>query len=84
MERDAEIIKALDFRNKSMQARFGVVRPSFEDVAHWIDPARGRHLGQGDNGDARKQQVLADSTPRKAYRILKSGLMGGLSSPSRP
>ena len=81
---DQEIIQALEFRKKSMDTRFGNVRPSFEDVAQWIDPARGRHLGQSDNADRRKALMLVDSTPRKAYRILKSGLMGGLSSPSRP
>lgn len=81
---DSELIKALGFRKKSMAGTFGNVRPSFEEVANWIDPARGRHLGQGLNGDRRKQQMLIDSTPRRAYRTIKAGLMSGLSSPSRP
>lgn len=54
------------------------------EAARWIDPARGRHLGMGERADRVKHLMLPDSTHRKAYRILKSGLMGGLSSPSRP
>lgn len=81
---DAKVIDALQFREKSLRALWDNVQPSMADAAQWIDPARGRHLGLGDSADRRKQKVLIDSTPRKAYRILKSGLMGGLSSPSRP
>ncbi|MGL5828351.1 MAG: portal protein [Angustibacter sp.] len=84
MASDEDIIRALDFRHKSMSDRLSSVRPSFEDVAQWVDPARGRHLGQADNADSRKNIFLTDSTARKAYRILKAGLMAGLSSPSRP
>lgn len=80
----SDLLRALQFRNKSMKERYDVVRPSFQDVAQWIDPARGRHLGMGDNADRLKQIQLIDSTPRKAHRIVKAGLMGGLSSPSKP
>ena len=78
------IIKALDARRKGMDERYGVVDPSFRDVAHWLDPARGRYLGQDENGDARKRAALIDSTPRKALRTVRAGLMSGLSSPARP
>lgn len=81
---DQKIIEALTFRNKSMGQTFENVRPSFQTVSDWVDPARGRSLGLGDNADRRKQINLIDSTPRKAFRTLKAGLMGGLSSPSRP
>lgn len=83
-DRDSNTIRDLGFRNKSMKERYDNVRPSFVDVARWIDPARGRHLGMGDNADRVKQISLIDSTPRRAYRTLKAGLMSGLSSPSRP
>lgn len=83
-DRDYELLRALQFRNKSMEAQYGNVRSSFQDAALWVDPARGRHLGLGENGDRRKQVQLIDSTPRKAHRIVKAGLMGGLSSPSKP
>lgn len=81
---DAKVIEALGYREKSMRERWSVVQPSMQEVARWIDPARGRHLGQSENADRAKHINQIDSTPRKAYRILKAGLMGGLSSPSRP
>lgn len=81
---DRKVIEALQFREKSLRERWDNVRPSMTEAARWIDPARGRHLDLGENADRQKQLMLPDSTHRKAYRILKSGLMGGLSSPSRP
>lgn len=81
---ERKVIDALQFREKSLRERWDNVMPSMAEAARWIDPARGRHLGLGENADRQKQLMLPDSTHRKAYRILKSGLMGGLSSPSRP
>lgn len=81
---DKDLIRALEFRRKSMDRAYGVFRPSFEDAADWIDPARGSGFTGDRDADRRKQRILIDSTPRKAFRTLKAGLMSGLSSPSRP
>lgn len=82
---DKDLIKALQFRRKSMDSAFDVYRSSFEEAASWIDPARGIGLNDDRSGtDRRKQRILIDSTPRKAFRTIRAGLMSGLSSPSRP
>lgn len=81
---DRAIIEALAFREKSLRERWDNVQSDMAEAARWIEPARGRHLDQGERADRAKHLMLPDSTHRKAYRILKSGLMGGLSSPSRP
>lgn len=79
-----ELIKALEFRRGSMKERYQVVEPSFREVARWLDPARGRYLGQSENGDRQKEVAMADATPRKAMRTTRAGLMSGISNPARP
>lgn len=79
-----ELIKALEARRAGMQKSYGNVESSFREVARWIEPARGRFLGQGQNGDRQKAISLIDSTPRQSLRTTRAGLMSGISSPARP
>lgn len=59
-------------------------------ISHWreisenILPRNGRFL-DGDSNDGRKKHnKIYDNTPIRALKILSAGLMGGLTSPSRP
>ncbi len=58
-------------------------------VTHWRDlsdqiyPRRSRFLGEQPNRSTRNEKII-NNTPRRAQRILASGMMAGLTSPSRP
>lgn len=59
-------------------------------MAHWreisehISPRSGRFLGTQQNRGGKKHHKIYDNTPIRALSVLSAGLMGGLTSPSRP
>src|SRR5690606_23679199 len=50
----------------------------------YIDPARGRFLDKPNSGEKLNHQKLLDNTPTRANTTLASGMLSGLTSPSRP
>ena len=59
-------------------------------MSHWreisenILPRNGRFLDGDSNSGGKKHNKIYDNTPTRALDILSAGLMGGLTSPSRP
>lgn len=58
--------------------------PLWQDLQAYIDPARGRFLDKPNSGDKLNHQKLLDNTPTRANTTLASGMLSGLTSPSRP
>ena len=80
---DREIIKALENRRKSMETEWGDYESHYRELRTAILPTRGRFsLGEKRRGTLNKK--IIDSAGRKGLRTLKSGLMSGMTSPSRP
>ena len=59
-------------------------------ISHWreisenILPRNGRFIDDDSNDGRKKHNKIYDNTPIRALKILSAGLMGGLTSPSRP
>lgn len=59
-------------------------------ISHWreisenILPRNGRFIDGDSNNGRKKHNKIYDNTPIRALKILSAGLMGGLTSPSRP
>lgn len=58
--------------------------PLWQDLQAYIDPARGRFYDKPNSGDKLNHQKLLDNTPTRANTTLASGMLSGLTSPSRP
>lgn len=71
-----------------LRAQLENERSSF--VSHWRDlndyilPRRARFFTQDVNRGDRRNQKIIDSTATLAARTLRSGMMGGVTSPARP
>lgn len=79
----AAMIRDLIQRRKSMDEEYHQWEPHFRELRDYIQPTRGRfYLGeQRSNSTINKK--LVDNTARRSLRTLKSGLLAGMSSPSR-
>src|SRR5690606_12998366 len=59
-------------------------------IAHWrelsdqIQPRRSRFLQSDRNKGDRRNDKIINATPRRAARVLASGMMAGVTSPARP
>lgn len=82
------IEKSTRQRCESLMSQMKLERESFygqwRDVADHILPTRPRFLVTDANRGERKNTKINDSTATIAARNLRSGLMGGLTSPARP
>lgn len=58
--------------------------PLWSDEQAYIDPARGRFHAEPNRGDKLNHKKLLDNTPTRANTTLASGMLSGLTSPSRP
>ena len=58
--------------------------PLWQDLQAYIDPARGRFNDNPNSGGKLNHQKLLDNTPTRANTTLASGMLSGLTSPSRP
>lgn len=55
----------------------------WRDLSDQINPRRSRFLAS-DRNKSRRNDKIINSTPRRAKRILESGMMAGVTSPARP
>lgn len=71
-----------------LRAQLRIERNSF--ISHWRDivenlmPRRGRFYSTDHNKGDKRNQKIVDSTGTMALRTLRSGMMGGITSPARP
>lgn len=82
---DADDVKLHELMNARL-ARVRQVRAEWEghwaELAEFIQPTRLR-LGTGVSRGAKKRQSIVDATGSLAFRTLASGMMSGITSPSR-
>lgn len=82
---ESELLKDLKRRRKSMDDEYNHWEPLFRDLRDNIMPTRGRFsLGDKSSSQSALNKRIVDSEARKGLRTLKSGLMAGMTSPSRP
>jgi len=80
----AELIKALGRRRRSMDVEYQMWEPHFRELRDAIKPTKGRFfLGESRKSSTINKKVV-DTTASQSHQTLKSGLMGGVTSPSRP
>ncbi len=79
-----EKLKALEARRSGMDSDFNYVRPIYEEIRDIMQPTRGRfEVGERRRSASYNKRII-DSAAQKAHRTLVSGLMAGVTSPSRP
>lgn len=76
--------KPFERRFRDLQQEAEKWRPLWQDLQAYIDPARGRFLDKPNSGEKLNHQKLLDNTPTRANTTLASGMLSGLTSPSRP
>lgn len=82
-EDHACMIRDLVQRRSSLDEEYSQWEPHFRELRDAIQPSRGRfYLGERRNSSTHNKKVI-DSTARRGLRTLKSGLMSGMTSPSR-
>lgn len=78
------LISDLTRRRKGMDAEYQQWEPHFREIRDAIQPSRGRFsLGENRKSSTLNKRII-DSTGRRGLRTLRSGLMSGMTSPSRP
>jgi len=81
---ERELISDLRRRRGGMDVEYREWEPHFSELRDAIQPTRGRFsLGEKRNSSTLNKRII-DSAGRKGLRTLKSGLMAGMTSPSRP
>ena len=85
MEKDQSALLAdLTRRRNGMDAEYDLWESHFRELRDAIQPTRGRFsLGEARQDSTINKRII-DSSGRKGLRTLKSGLMAGMTSPSRP
>lgn len=81
---DRPLKKNIDHRRQTMQAEFEHWKGHYRELRDAIEPARGRFDEGERRSDSSINKRMLDSTAPTALRVLKSGLMAGITSPSRP
>lgn len=76
--------KPFERRFRDLQQEAEKWRLLWQDLQAYIDPARGRFLDKPNSGEKLNHQKLLDNTPTRANTTLASGMLSGLTSPSRP
>ena len=82
--RDDTLKKALDTRRVEMDRSFHRWKTAFIELRDAIQPTLGRFDGETETTRVSALKKIVDSKSRKALRTLSSGLMAGMTSPSRP
>ena len=84
-ESNIHLRSALDQRFSAMETERTSFLPHWQELADFISPRVARINKAIDNGKGNKvNQKIIDPTASLSLRTLKSGLMAGLTSPSRP
>lgn len=84
MQDESEIIRNLEHLRKSMRSNYSDYEQTYKDVQKFIAPHMGRFDKEANTNSDKARRRLIDSTARQAFRTLRSGMMSGVSSPSRP
>lgn len=77
-------LKALNARRAGMNAEYDYVEPIYREIRDIMQPTRGRFQKEERRRSAAVNKRIIDSAAQKAHRTLVSGLMAGVTSPSRP
>lgn len=81
---EKRIISDLTRRRVGMDSEYSQWESHFRELRDAIQPSRGRFsLGENRKSSTINKRIV-DSSGRKGLRTLKSGLMAGMTSPSRP
>lgn len=76
--------KQLDQRHSALKTeRARGWETSWRDLSDYIDPRSGRWCLSDTNDGTRKDQKIINSTATFASRVLKAGMMSGITSPAR-
>lgn len=78
------LISDLGRRRSGMDAEYQQWEPHFREIRDAIQPSRGRFSLGEDRKSSTLNKRIIDSSGKKGLRTLKSGLMAGMTSPSRP
>ena len=82
--REQQIIKDLDYRRQGMDREYNSWEAHFKLLRDNIMPTRGLYSLGESKSDATVNMKIIDSAGKLALRTLKSGMMAGMTSPSRP
>lgn len=59
-------------------------RTTWQDISSYISPRRSRFFNSDVNKGTRKDGNIVNNRPSRASRVLASGMMAGITSPTRP
>lgn len=82
-DRERAITKALRTRRASLDEPYNAWKGHFEEVRDWIMPTKGRFTISEDRTDSTVNKKIINQSAYFAMRTLQSGLMSGMTSPSR-
>jgi hypothetical protein len=71
-------------RNDALKSERSSWEALWQDINDFIQPRRGRFFTNDKNKGDRKDRKIVNNSATRASRILASGLMAGLTNPSRP
>lgn len=74
----------LNLLRSSLESERSTFMPTWREVAEYILPRRPQFTVTDTNKGDRRNQKIIDSTATLAARTLRSGMMGGVTSPARP
>lgn len=84
MQDHVELLKDLKRRRKGMDSDYLGWESHFKELRDAIQPSKGRFsLGENRKSSTLNKRII-DTTGKKGLRTLKTGLMAGMTSPSRP
>lgn len=70
-------------RYETLKAEFSLLEPHYRDITRRLLPRNGRYQVTDRNKAAARRNDIIDNTGTRQHRVMKAGLMTGLSSPYR-
>lgn len=80
---DLDLHKRLQSRTSQLKAEFDQWKPTFAELRDYIQPRRGRFHRDEKPTSGRLNKNVVDSTAREALKTFRSGMMAGMTPPSR-
>jgi len=77
-------IQCLNNRYEALKNERASWMAHWKEISQFLLPRSGRFFDEQRNKGEKRHQQIIDNTGTKALRILSSGLMSGMTSPSRP
>lgn len=86
MSQNESTRKYVDRRFKSLYEERSTYIDHWREISEYVQPRRGRFLlgTKETNKGSKKNTKIINNTATRSLRTLRAGLMGGLTSPSRP